>query len=375
MALDDDRIQTPALDGFMAERPGRLFSAAESLASFRDAAAFPEADDPALQPHLVVAIWRFARAAAATLGRLAEDETLEDALSDSRVDPWRAWLRPRATPSQRALIRSGATSVLYELANKPVSPSQVGFPLLPPQDPAVAKVWCAAFGSVAEDLRLTRAPRGPDVLRLLEDPRAVVHVRVSEAQVSALEELAIDDAQRVLLRHGERGVVDLFRDRYGLSRRECLQLVRLARADVLRYGKTGVEDDRALMVAQLKEFVDRAREACNQADELRGLRELARVQGLTRTEPEDVGAEFLGVVRRIGEAQDASLRLPESAAPAADWIPPAEADALGAEDAAFEVIDAMPPRPEPPSEHAALDEFDEQESLIAVSHDEDDEVG
>ena len=320
--VDSDRpaISTPALDQFLASVPEdvpRRLDAKEARALVRRAARAADAEallaDNSLVPHVVVALWRWARAAAQAVGRLSDDETLDAALGDSEPCAWTKRLVPRPTPSQRALLRQGATSALY------TATAGDGISLLPPRD-GRAPSWSAALESVAEDVGMTRAPRGPDVLRLLLDPELAQLVPVNVKAINRLEDLLVDQAQRVLFRHGERGVMDHFRDQYGLSRRECLGLVRLARSDALQYGRSSVEDDRALMVAQLKDFADRAREAMNMGDEIRALRELARVQGLTRTEPEDKMSEFLGVVGRVSGRQDA-LTLVSAAADAVDAEP------------------------------------------------------
>jgi hypothetical protein len=273
--------------------------------------------DASLVPNLRVMLWRWCRAAAHAVGRCSDDESLEQALGDAEPCPWTRRLQARPTPTQRSLIRHGATAALYEAV------SAEGIPLLPPTDGGRVERWCDAFAGVAEDLCFRRAPRGQECLRVLEDPEVVRYVECSETAIVAVEELLTSSAARVLQRHGEVGVVDHFREAYGLSRREGLGLVRLARAWTLLYGRSSVEDDRAMMVAMLKDALARARETLNLGDELRCMKELARVQGLTRSEPEDREAEFLGVVRRVAGRQDAALALPGAAAPE-----PSERDAL-----------------------------------------------
>jgi len=328
--VDSDRpaIETPDLDRYMAapdpDAPRRL-TRREALEVLKAAARAGEAtallEDSTLAPHLILTVWRWCRAAASAVGRLSDDETLDAALGDADPCPWTERLVPRPTPVQRALLRHGGTSAMYEAT------AGTGLTLLPPRDGRAAR-WCAAVEAVADDLGLARARRGPDCLRLLLDPALAPLVPVSVRQVNRLEELLIDQAQRVLFRHGERGVMDHFRSQYGLGRKECLGLVRLARADALQYGRSSVEDDRALMVAQLKDYVDRSRDALNLDGEMKGLRELARVQGLTRTEPEDKMSEFLGVVRRVSGRQDA-LQLVGAAADAVGAEPSEVTDDVG----------------------------------------------
>lgn len=343
MESDRPEIATPDLDRYLAapdpDAP-RAMTVREALTCLRAAAAPADAarllEDGALSPLLALALWRWSRAAAQAVGRLSDDETLDAALGDAEPDPWHRRLVPRPTPSQRALLRQGGTSALYEAT------SGDGIPLMPPRDGRAA-AWCAAFEAVADDLGLARGRRGPDCVRLLADPELAPLVPVGRRAVERLEDLLVDQAQRVLFRHGERGVMDHFRERYGLGRRECLGLIRLARADAMQYGRSSVEDDRALMVAQLKDYVDRSRDAMNLDGEMKGLRELARVQGLTRTEPEDKMSEFLGVVRRVSGRQDA-LQLVGAAA-----------DAVGAEpEEVADEVESLPTDPDQPVEDAVF---------------------
>ena len=354
---DSAHIHTPALDEFFDSPPAdlpRALTAAESLRSFRACRleGGEQAQDPALQPHLRMALWRFARALAQAAGRCAEDETLEDALADAHPDPWRQRLLARPTPVQRALVRSGSAGYVYEAL------SGDGIPLLPPRDGRI-RAWCELFQHVSDGLQLRRAPRGPDCLNVLTSTDLAPLVEVQTTAIERVEELMVDQAQRVLVRHGERGVADHFRQTYGLSRREALGLVSLARADALKYGRSSVEDDRALMVAILKDYLDRSRESMNMGDEIRAIRELARVQGLTRTEPENVAAEFLGVVRRVSGRREALE------------LAPAAAEALDIEDADFEELadlgkglptDRDAPEHDVLAERKAVEEFDTVES-------------
>lgn len=345
-AHDQPRVETSAVDAFLAQQLERPLRAGDVLRILRSISA-PTEHDPALVPHIRLLVWRWCRAAGQAVGRVAEDEGLEQALADSDPCPWTERLYARPTPTQRALLRNGATSSMFGAVGGE------GIPLLPPQDARTPR-WCEAFSIVATDLLFKRAPRGPDCLRYLEDPSLARFLELSEETILAVEELMVDQAQRVLLRHGHHAVVDHFTANYGLTRREGMSLVLLAKADARLQGKSSVEDDRALMIAQLQSLVDRARESMHTGDELRALRELARVQGLTRTEPEDRGAEFLNIVRSVSGKQDA-LRLV-----------PAAADALGIdpEDLQEEVSDAedVQYRLLPARESEALDSFDSAEA-------------
>lgn len=349
-AHDQPRVSTEAVDAFLREQLERPLLAGDLLRILRGIAA-PSEHDPALVPYIRLLVWRWCRAAGQAVGRVGEDESLEQALADSDPCPWTVRLYARPTPTQRALLRQGATSSMYGAVGGE------GIALLPPTNGSAAARWCEAFSVVATDLVFKRAPRGPDCLRYLEDPSLAQHIELSEETILAVEEVMVDQAQRVLLRHGHHAVVDHFTERYGLTRREGMSLVLLAKADARLQGKSSVEDDRALMIAQLQGLVDRARESMHTGDELRALRELARVQGLTRTEPEDRGAEFLGVVRRVAGKQDAMKLLP-AAAEALGLDPDELAERAdedeGVEDVGYRLL--------APREKESLDSFDNAEA-------------
>jgi len=307
LSHDRPNIQTNGLDLFLEGERVRRYTPAESLERLKDAfrPPFPDEQD---YPSLVIALWRWTRVVAQTFGRVTDDETLESALEDATPDPWVQELKPIPSPIQRALLRLDSTEILFKAAH------MEGLPLLPPgYDENRLALWCEAFESVAHDIRLVKAPNGPRTLLFLTNPRSAAQVGITAENILSFEELIIDEAQAAMVRHGERSTMNHFREKYGFSRREALSLVRLARADALIYGKSSIEEDRALMVAQLKDYLSRSQDSMNMADEMRALKELARVQGLTRSEPEDRAQEFLGVIKRVAGRQDAAMLSPHVA--------------------------------------------------------------
>jgi hypothetical protein len=300
---DSPQIRTEAVDLYLSGRGAlRVVTAAEHMAAIRQASRDPRVDDPEVLAASRLAAWRVVRSLAASLGLVAADETLEEAL-DGLVDPdpWFGRVVPRATVSQRAALRRGLGGPLADLVAQ-------GLTLLPRGD-EWDENWCEAAELVCQDVGVARGPHGGDVLMVLTYPLAARELALSPEDVYAVEELLVGQALRVLLRHGEAGVQDHFGEKYGLCRREANLLIRLARAEAMRNGRSTVEDDRALMVARLNDIAARARETLNVADELRALRELARVQGLTRTEPESVEQEFRSVIKSVSDRQDAERPL------------------------------------------------------------------
>lgn len=296
-------VETPALDRFLAEPSARAMRGDE-LGRFLSYAFLPPGADPEyplpedLRQRIVVC-WRLARGIALVLGICAEDEALERAADaeDGLTSPWLFPTRPKLSPSQQQLVRLGEATDMHVL-------SRDGVTLLPPTDPALARVWCSVAAVLADELRIASTEDGRAGLRGLLDSRTCGHAGVTPRMVASLEDLLVDDAARAILECGERATIEHLRGKYGLARKEAAALVRLARADAMRGGSSSVEEDRALMVLQLKDLVARCREEMNTDKELRVLRELARVQGLTRSEPEDLGRLFAGVIAGVAERQD-----------------------------------------------------------------------
>jgi len=367
-------ISTNGLDAFLAavDTPTaftRQESARRLYASFREA-AIPEMLPGS--PQLVIALWRFARAVGQACGRLTDDETLESAFADLEPCPWTKALRPKLSPSQRALLRQDSTGAIAIAAH-----SEHGLPLLPPiyKPREAVELWCNVADVVFSDLLLSQMRDGPQVKALLLNVDAAPYCAISKYQILAFEDLIIDECQKVLVRHGERAAMVHFRNTYTLTRKESIALTRLARADALEYGRSSIEEDRAMMVAMLKDYLSRSKESLNMADEMRALKQLAQVQGLTRTEPEDRAAEFLGVIKSVSAKQDAAL-IPqvaeafnveradlEEAANATERVIDMSVDLQRAtsdiSDAVYTVIEHLPP---PGAEHETLLEFDVAES-------------
>jgi hypothetical protein len=289
-------VETPALERFLAEPVARPMTDERALSFLREALGPIEPDPEPLPAETlrqrVVDCWRLARGIALVLGVCAEDEPLERAADaeDAGESPWTFPTRPKLSASQQQLVRLGEATDMHRIAAR-------GVTLLPPADRHLAATWCAVASVLADELRLRPEPG-------LLDPRTCGGAGVSPKMVAALEELMVDEAGRSILECGERATTEHFRDKYGLARREAVGLVRLARADAMRMGGSSVEEDRALMVLQLKDLAGRCREEMNTDKELRVLKELARVQGLTRSEPEDLGRLFAGVIAGVADRQD-----------------------------------------------------------------------
>ena len=298
-------VVTQALDRFLEPRPPRKLEGEEGLARLRAIMRddVPPAPSEENTPHRILVLWRLARASALLLGICAEDEHL-DAATEITPSPWHVRVRPRLAPAQQAVLRRSSAAEMIALFGE-------GLPLLPPDDPGEARRWCSAMSLLARDLGIERTREGQLGLQGLLHPKTCQFAGVTEEQILSIEELLIDEAQKLIIECGERAAIEHFRNRYGFARKESVGLIRLARADALAMGGSSVEEDRAIMVANLKDLIGRAKEEMNSDKELKALKQLAAIQGLTRTEPEDRAADFMKVIAAVAQRQDTALTAPK----------------------------------------------------------------
>lgn len=321
------RVEAPALErylegGYDAERPIRILPRdlpARLKVAFRD----PDEEFAELLPERILVAWRIIRPLAFALGLCAEDESL-DAATDREPSPWTTPRVPDLSVRDQLAVRRSTIARVLQFGS-------TGLPLLPPPagDPLLAK-WCCAAAFMARDVGVERSARGRAGLEPFLDPAIAPFCGVTPEHLLGLERVIVDETTRIVVESGDAAAVRYYRERYCFSRGEAMALVRLARSEALRAAPQSIEEARAITVARLEDFLGRAKETMNMADELRALKELARVQGLTRSEPEDRAGDFLRVIAEVASRQDAQ-RLESSRV--LDALP-----AASIEDAVFEEL-------------------------------------
>lgn len=291
-------VKTEALDAFLELRPPRRLEGEELLASLRRLLrdGTPPMPPEEFYPQRIMVMWRLTRTLARVLSICAEDEPLDSA-TEMEQSPWHHPTKPSLSAGQQELVRRASKHEIAALCKD-------GLSLLPPDDLDACKRWCGVMQVIATDLGIERTLEGREGLLGLLHPATAQYAGVTDRQVLAMEELMIDEAGALIVDVGERATTGHFREKYGFSRKEALGLVRLARADALRAAGSSVDEDRALMIANLKDLVARAKEEMNQERELKALKQLAAIQGLTRTEPENLGNDFLRVIAAVATRQD-----------------------------------------------------------------------
>jgi hypothetical protein len=294
---------TPALEDFLQGAPLRRLFAHEALQRLHfllapERPAPEELSDDGL-PLRIMVLWRLARTAAQATGLCAEDETLDQA-TELSPSPWFHPFKPFTGPTQQAALRAERASRLQRLHAQ-----GDGLPLLPPRDdPEALERWCQAASIIAKDIGAERTEAARLPLEDLLQPARAARSDVTPEQVMSFEEMMLEECLDLLLDAGDRAAAKHYRDQYGFSNRECQGLIRLAKAQAMKRTAGAIEEKRSLQEARLENYLARAREAMNMGDEMKALVQLARVQGLTRSDPEDQAQEFLDVVRRVARTQD-----------------------------------------------------------------------
>ena len=343
---DHDEVASPRVRSFLDADIPRRMPLRDAIELIQWAfAPEPKASPPPPEHHgkRVLVLWRWARAILSARGLLAEDETIVDCVDREAVD-YDPWLDPQ-TPRGARPPRGARTTRLAELAWE-----DTGFALLPDlaQSADERDRWCRAFRLVGEKMRVPEYEVAREGALGMYDPEVAHQHSVTSRQVYDLEFLLLDECRDLLLEHSEQQVMWHFRDTYGLSRGEAIKLIRLTRAVAAESIAASIDEDRALMVMRLNDLAARERQQMNTAGELRVLKELGRVQGLSRTMPVDEAREFRQAVREIGAAQDAKVL--ESGAPMPQL--PAGSGTVEAEEVDWDDLDD--------DEREALENFDRE---------------
>lgn len=118
-------------------------------------------------------------------------------------------------------------------------------------------------------------------------------------EIIAWESVLIDQAMTKMVEKGERKAVVYLGEHYGLTPREAYTVVRLARQNAVARVSVDQNEQRAMMIMQLDDYAERAREALNLAAEMNALKLKSLVLGLTATKPDDEMTEMIAAIGRV----------------------------------------------------------------------------
>lgn len=308
-------------------------------AFFRDVFNPPTLDHPSRQPSRIKCAYRLIREMAHMRGLVHQSQSLQDALipDQNMPDYWVTPLRLKGEPAKntihpyfswkayRVMAEAERLDPVYHvLAPNPRCPDNEeeaiktpGFALLPPSIPKGFKgpnynpdhdlnlvAYCCAVEAIAISLHIRDGGHydrqyGIQGMEGLENPTLVRGLFPSAVQVMTYEALLVDYTLNIYVEKGQKATQDHLYLRYGFLNHEIESLIKQAKALANRRMTASLEEERAMVVMRLEDYIRRCREVLAIKDELNGIKQLAMVLGVTRMEPEDAMADFLGVVKTV----------------------------------------------------------------------------
>lgn len=282
--------------------PQRRMTALESKRAF--ALAWAEADVGAQhrQKYRRCVAWRVTRHLAQIQGLLGR----EDGLASLPVTPDGPWFAPCAVrlPPDGSDMRTTDTS-LWSMDTLVLR--EGGISLTPRQENVqryaeivrriaretrmyegsrrVPMMWTYAMGDLRTD---------EDLLLYWPDP----------SEVLLFEESVLRHAHHLVISRAKHSTAEDLHNLLGVSRPEAIALSRLAIANHAREAYEDMEEKRYLMEVRLEALAENSRTALNLDAELRALKQLAAIQGLTRTEPTTAMDEILKTIQAVAGAAE-----------------------------------------------------------------------
>lgn len=308
----DPETHTPRLEAFLdGGRLRRLTSreVQEWMADVFEAAR--AADDLELNPdhhgYRVMALWRIVRCMAMTVGLCSGDELLEDAIETMVPSPWATPIRPISADPEAVdgvPMTAAAQRKVWALCNAS------GLQLLPPstishrKDPMALSAWVIAANIIAKSVGLANTEIGLAGIQGLLEGDGALRCDVTSEEVIRFEDMIVSEVQDLYLDKGERLTLRHLRDEYDIKRKEAMALLRLSKTLAFKQTQASVEEKRALQERRLENYLARCKETLDMAGEMVAMKELSKIQGLTRVDPENMALEFMDTVSRVAKEQD-----------------------------------------------------------------------
>lgn len=261
---------------------------------------------PEDQPYRVMALYRIVRQLATMVGLIAHDETLEEGLGLPAPGFWTTQ-HPVVPPSPTSVPLAGSPSDLRKMWLEAVDdtpPLPSGVALLPPADYYAREKWCRVASATCDALQLQEFSIGAVGVFGLLTVDGSARCDVVGGELIGFELRMIDMVLELYLDRGERAVRRTLRDEYGISGREASGLIVLAKSRARKETQGSIEEKRAIHERRLEAYISRCKETLDMDGEMKALKELGKVQGLTRTTPEDRDRDFLDALRAVAQRQD-----------------------------------------------------------------------
>lgn len=296
MTLEDRPNARPifSADEMHLAVPERDLTPAECWSLWQEVYDRPDLDPTKLRSYRIVVAWRLTRSLAFKLGLLNLNERI------SAIDE-EHWVGPTATGVQTTITSSEPGNwALQDLLAR-----EGGLPLLPPERPGRERErFCWAILKIAESIRLHEGTKkfpelGHYGLQGMAHPDTMAEVWPSPGDILFFEEDLVNQLCSLVIKRSRAHCEEWLRERFGLTIREARGMIALGVDEARRGIDIDMESKRAIAEARIEDYIDRAREAGDLNNEMKGHKMLSMVQGLTRADPEDQMDIFIGTIGKV----------------------------------------------------------------------------
>ena len=263
-------------------------------------------------PYRIRCAWRLTRALAEIRGGDPTDPLLEIMKPMNEcVDPWKDPMPDVEFSLADTRGRKACTEQVMNLLSMSFERTDPGIAYVPPEGTRMLKVWVEILEILAMDLGIERGSAlEPDLGRLgllpLVNPDTA-RAAWPDWRYLVMWEASLTEQTLEKLTQGAKNSKGLYtsvrkeflQHEHGLTVRETNTIMKLAYRLARLHADMDTEDVRAVSVLRLEATLDRARTALDLRSEISTLKQLAIVQGINRTEPQDEVGEFVDIVRKL----------------------------------------------------------------------------
>lgn len=257
----------------------------------------PELKSHQMRGYRTVLAWRITRALGIHTGGLALDERLNIAYPTEKH-----WTTPKTSKNPTAHINN---SPVEEWSLQQLAAKEGGLALSPAKTQlGHQRRFVAAVKKVVNALWLERGSKQFPYLGYYGLDGLMSHETLAElwptrGEILAFEDQIIEEVTTFVMKWSKAKTKQHLRELLGLTPKESGGLIAMATDEARAEATQDVEVKRFVMESRIMDYIDRQQEAGDAANELRGLKTLAAVQGLGKSEPETHMEELIGAMARV----------------------------------------------------------------------------
>ena len=154
------------------------------------------------------------------------------------------------------------------------------------------------------------------------DAETIRAVFPTKIQILTWEHVLIDQVLDMLIEGSQRWVRRRLFEMYGFFDREIDSLIQLAQARAMQQHCGDKDQNRAIMVMKIQDFIRRSKDGLNFKAEMDGLKQLSIVMGLTAEQEDTILGDLVDLMKRVNEERmvqrrslDPTMRFVENTAP------------------------------------------------------------